>query len=143
MLRQATAADRPALERLLAAAGLPLDGLPDTHLFVAEEGGQVVGAIGFERHGSVGLLRSLVVHPDQRGAGLGAFLLESGLQEMRKAGLREAYGLTTTIAPWLARLGWQELPQSALPAALRVSKEMQGACPDTAQAFRLRLEADL
>lgn len=139
MLRPATPSDRPALERLLAAAGLPLDGLADTRLFVVEEGGGLVGAIGYERHGGLGLLRSLVVHPDHRGAGLGAFLLESGLLEMRKAGLREAYGLTETIAPWLERLGWEEMAQKDLPKDLRASKELQGACAETARAFRVML----
>jgi amino-acid N-acetyltransferase len=139
LLRPATPADQPALERLLSAAKLPLDGLADTRLFVMEDDDGLVGAIGYERHGDLGLLRSLVVDPDRRGAGLGAFLLESGLLEMRKAGLREAYGLTETIAPWLERLGWEELAQADLPTALRASKELQGACAETAKAFRLVL----
>jgi amino-acid N-acetyltransferase len=141
LLRPATPADRPALERLLASARLPLDGLADTRLFVLEEGDAIVGAVGFERHGDLGLLRSLAVDPGHRGAGLGAFLLESGLLELRRAGVREAYGLTETIASWLERLGWEELARDDLPAALRASRELQGACPDSARAFRLRLAA--
>lgn len=139
MLRKATPADRPAIERLLTDAKLPLAGLPDTSLFVVEDDDRIIGLIGFERHGDLGLLRSLVVHPDHRGAGLGDFLLDAGLQEMRRAGLQEAYGLTETIAPWLERLGWTELPQKDLPEELRASKELQGACADTAKAFRLAL----
>jgi len=141
LLRPASPADRPALDHLLASAGLPLQGLGETRLFVVEDKGQLVGAIGFEAHGSLGLLRSLVVDPAHRGAGLGAFLLEAGLAEMRRAGLHEAYGLTTTIAPWLQSLGWEEMPRSALPASLRASQELQGACPDSAVAFRLDLHA--
>ena len=139
MLRKATPADGPALQRLLGDAKLPLAGLADTSLFVVEDEDRIIGAIGFERHGDLGLLRSLVVHPDHRGAGLGDFLLDAGLQEMRRAGLQEAYGLTETIAPWLERLGWDELPQKDLPAALRSSKELQGVCAETARAFRLAL----
>jgi amino-acid N-acetyltransferase len=142
LLRAATAADRPALDRLLSSASLPLDGLVDARLFVAEEDGEVVGAIGFERHGSAGLLRSLVVDPAHRGAGLGAFLLDAGLMEMRRAGAQEAYGLTTTIAPWLRALGWTEVERSSLPKALLASRELQGACPDSAVAFRLDLAAE-
>lgn len=139
MLRKATPADRPALERLLAGSKLPLAGLAETSLYVVEDDGRIIGAIGYERHGEVGLLRSLVVHPDHRGAGLGDFLLDAGLQEMRRAGLYEAYGLTETIAPWLERLGWEELAQKDLPEELRASKELQGACSETAKAFRLAL----
>ena len=36
-----------------------------------------VGAIGLERHGSSGLLRSLVVAPSQRGRGVGGALVAS------------------------------------------------------------------
>lgn len=139
MLRAATSGDLLALRPLLTSSGLPLDGLAQTHLFVAEEGGAVVGAIGFEAYGRSGLLRSLVVHPGHRGAGLGSFLLEAGLVEMRRAGLQEAYGLTTTIAPWLKSLGWEEVPRSSLPKELLASRELQGACPDSAVAFRLDL----
>lgn len=136
MFRPAAPEDLRQVQRLLSAAGLPLAGLDQTSLFVADdESGQVIGVIGYERHGSVGLLRSLVVDPARRGAGLGAFLLESGLQEMRRAGLREAYGLTETIAPWLDHLGWTARARADLPAALQASKELQGACAESAKAF--------
>lgn len=129
------------MRRLLTAAGLPLEGLDDhkERLWVWEDGGAVVGAIGFEAYGHRGLLRSLVVDPAHRGTGLGGALLHAGLGEMRKAGLRDAYGLTTTIPDWLARLGWTEVAKDALPADLHGSMELRGACPDTARAFHVRL----
>lgn len=129
------------MRRLLADAGLPLDGLDDhvDRLWVWDDGGHVAGAIAFERYGTDGLLRSLVVDPAQRGTGLGRALLHAGLDAMRRDGVRHAYGLTTTIPDWLARLGWTELPRSALPAGLDASMELQGACPASARAFRLDL----
>lgn len=141
MLRKATTADLPAVRRLLSAAKLPLEGLDDhrERLWVWDLDGTVVGAIAYEAYGDQGLLRSLIVDPAQRGTGLGAALLQAGLAEMRRAGLRNAYGLTTTIPDWLARLGWTELPQSAVPPALHQSMELRGACPDTARAFRIGL----
>jgi amino-acid N-acetyltransferase len=138
--RPATPRDLPAVQALLSGAGLPLDGLSDCGLLlVAERAGRLVGAIGFERHGQVGLLRSLVVAPDARGAGLGAALLTAGVEAMRAAGLREAYGLTTTIPDLLRRRGWAEVPRPSLPRALLRSAELRGACPDSALAFRLPL----
>ncbi len=129
------------MRRLLAAADLPLAGV-DEHvesLWVDVEDGVVVGAIAFERYGKLGLLRSLVVDPERRGLGLGAALLDAGLRAMAKAGIHEAYGLTTTVAPWLENLGWTELSQAGLPPALVASKQLQGACPASARAFRLSL----
>ena len=138
--RSATSADRPHVRRLLHDAGLPLDGLDGVaDLFVAEDSGDVVGAIGFERHGALGLLRSLVVAPSQRGRGLGVALLAFGSARMQEEGLREAYGLTTTIPRLLLRLGWEEVPRASLPAGLNSSMELRGACPDSARAFRLSL----
>lgn len=141
LLRQASAADLPAVRRLLATADLPLDGLDDhaDRLWVWDAEGQVAGAIAFERYGTAGLLRSLIVDPTQRGTGLGRFLLQSGLDQMHAAGIRDAYGLTTTIPDWLVRLGWTEVAKDTLPPALHQSMELRGACPDTARAFHLRL----
>jgi amino-acid N-acetyltransferase len=129
------------VRRLLSAAKLPLDGLEDHkgRLWVWDLDGDVVGAIAFEHYGDKGLLRSLIVDPAQRGTGLGGALLHAGLAEMRRAGIRHAYGLTTTIPDWLARLGWTELPKEQMPPALNQSMEMRGACPDTARAFRIDL----
>lgn len=141
LLRRALAADLPAVQRLLANDHLPLDGLADhrDRLWVWVDGGRVVGAIAFEAYQSAGLLRSLIVDPAYRSTGLGRQLLHAGLAEMRAAGLRDAYGLTTTIADWLARLGWTEVPKSQLPGVLHESMELRGACPDTARAFHLHL----
>lgn len=140
--RRAAASDKPQVRALLQQAGLPLDGLDGVaDLFVVDDGDAVVGAIGFERHGSLGLLRSLVVAPSRRGRGLGVALLAFGVARMRAEGLREAYGLTTTIPDLLLRLGWGEVPRAAMPEGLNSSMELRGACPDSARAFRLSLAA--
>jgi hypothetical protein len=54
-VRRATPADLEAVERLVGAAGLPLDGLADTAVvLVAQADGVVVGAVALQRH-STGL----------------------------------------------------------------------------------------
>lgn len=142
MLRKANPADLPRVKSLLAAAKLPLDGLVDhqDRLWVLEQDGDVVGAIAFEAYRGAGLLRSLVVDPVHRGKGLGKQLIEAGLGEMRRAGMRHAYGLTTTIPGLLAKSGWTEVRKQDLPDALDESMELRGACPDTARAFHLKLQ---
>jgi amino-acid N-acetyltransferase len=143
LLRPARPSDRPAVDRLLSDAELPLAGLddPNIKLWVAVEDGSVVGAIGYEVHGRSGLLRSLIVDPRQRGKGLGKRLIHHGLRQMKKEGVSAAYGLTTTIPDLLAKLGWQEVPRPRLPTELSASQELQGACPDSARAFRVLLAA--
>lgn len=141
MLRRAASADLPAIESLLAASELPTAGVAQ-HLqttWVLVEKGTLVGCVGYEPCGPFGLLRSLAVAADHRGLGFGRTLLGAGVAEMRKPHLRQAFGLTTTIAPLLRRSGWKEIPRTALPPALMASHELQGSCPDSAVAFRLDL----
>lgn len=72
----------PALTALLAEAGLPHSDLAThlDHFVVAELDGELVGAGGFESCGEgMGLLRSFVVRPGQRGRGLGQRLLQAVL----------------------------------------------------------------
>lgn len=140
VLRPARAEDLPAVRALLEEAKLPLDGFDQAAaVWVATVRGDVAGAVAFERHANLGLLRSLVVAPKHRGTGVGKRLLVRAVRAMQAAGLSDAYALTTTIAPWLAREGWAELPQKELPAPLSASQELQGACPASAKAFRLQL----
>ncbi|MEA3190516.1 MAG: hypothetical protein QOD77_1098 [Thermoplasmata archaeon] len=142
VVRPCHPAERGDVVRLLEEAGLPLDGLDAAQdLWVATVLGRVVGAVGFERHGRVGLLRSLVVADDCRGMGIGGRLLERGVRSMRGAGLTDAYGLTTTIPALLAKKGWTELRRDQAPAALAASAESQGACPASARLFHLHLAA--
>jgi amino-acid N-acetyltransferase len=139
VLRPARPEDLAAVRALLAEAKLPLEGFGQAAVWVATVRGDVAGAVAFERHANLGLLRSLVVAPKHRGAGVGRRLLVRAVRAMQAAGLSDAYALTTTIAPWLAREGWAERPRKELPAALSASEELKGACPASAQAFHLAL----
>ncbi len=134
-IRAATPDDLDAATRLLGASGLPLAGLERTHLWLSETDGDLTGVGGFERYGTVALLRSLAVLPAGRGRGLGGALLRHLLGVLRADGVTAAYGLTTTIPEWLLRLGFQEITRDALPAALRGSEQVQGACPASAKVF--------
>ncbi|MFO1534421.1 MAG: GNAT family N-acetyltransferase [Thermoplasmatota archaeon] len=142
VLRPARKEDLAAVRALLEEADLPLDGLDAcAAVWVATVQESVAGAVAFERHGTVGLLRSLVVAPKHRSHGVGARLLVRAVRSMKAAGLTDAYALTTTIAPWLAREGWVERRRNDLPKDLSASPELQGACPEDAKAFHLSLVA--
>lgn len=117
-------------------------GVPDdlTDFLVAERDGEVIGAIGLERYGSVALLRSAVVHSLHRGARLGEQLVTALLRDARGDGLREIVLLTTTAERWFPRFGFEPIARSAVPATLKASAEFQGACSDTAIVMRLVLQ---
>jgi len=133
-IRPARQADLAAVSELLATAGLPLAGVAESfsEFVVAEADGRQVAAAGLERHGEVALLRSVVVDPAFRGAGLGASLTDRILARAREQHLTSVYLLTTTAADYFPRLGFQRIERARLPEAINASEELQGACPDTA-----------
>jgi len=142
-IRNATSADLPAVERLLSASDLPLDGVKDnfSNFVVAEDDGEIAGAIGLEEFGAVALLRSAVVSPEHRGSGVGRRLVEHLLEGAEVAGIEELYLLTTTADQYFPRFGFTRTTRSAVPDAVKASAEFQGACPDTAVVMTRRVGA--
>lgn len=138
----ATLEDLPAIEALLRANGLPVDGLGDhvACVLVARHGGVLVGCAGVEIHGREGLLRSVVTAASNRGSGLGAELVDAALALARRRGVERAFLLTTTAEGYFQRFGFARTERSSLPVPLRSSAELRGACPESAVAMRRDLE---
>ena len=137
-VRSATSRDRQAVIRLLQAAALPTDGVPATlhDFYVAEDHGRIVGAIGLELYGDDGLLRSAVVDPGVRGAGIGEALVRRVLDHARTRGVRDVYLLTTTAEHYFPRFGFQRIDRQEVPVGVQASVEFREACPASAVAMR-------
>jgi len=133
-IERALAADRDAIERLLTAAGLPLDGLEGALplAVVARDEGVIVGCAAVEQYGSVGLLRSVCVAADKRGTGLGRGLVAAVEELAAGRGIGELFLLTESAEGWFPRLGYMPSTRAAIPAALSASPELAGACPESA-----------
>jgi amino-acid N-acetyltransferase len=140
-IRNATNADLTAVEGLLSSSDLPLDGVREnfSSFVVAEDDGEIAGAIGLEEFGAVALLRSAVVAPEHRGSGVGRRLVERLLEGAEEAGIEELYLLTTTAEQYFPRFGFTHTTRSAVPEAVKASAEFQGACPDTAVVMTRRV----
>jgi amino-acid N-acetyltransferase len=133
-IRSATIQDLAAVEQLLAANGLPRDGVRENFadFLVAEDRGTIVGAIGLEKFDSAALLRSAVVSTDRRGTGLGHRLVERILARAEEAGIDEIYLLTTTAQDYFPRFGFTRGARECVPDAVKSSAEFRGVCPETA-----------
>jgi len=142
-IRNATNADLPAVEKLLSASDLPIEGVRDnfSSFLVADNDGKITGAVGLEQFGAVALLRSAVVSPEHRGSGIGRRLVERLLEGAEVAGIEELYLLTTTAEKYFPRFGFTHTTRSAVPDAVKASAEFQGACPDTAAVMTRRVGA--
>lgn len=70
--------------------------------YAGYDGGEPVGIGGLERHGSDGLLRSVVVEKSARGDDIGAARCEALETEACARGVEGPYLLTTTAAGFFA-----------------------------------------
>lgn len=99
---------------------------------VAVEEGRVVGAAAMERHGGVGLLRSVVVAPERRKSGLGGTLVRTVEQRGRAQGIGLAVLLTETAGKFFAARGYAVRRRVEAPAAVARSSEFMALCPVSA-----------
>jgi SAM-dependent methyltransferase/N-acetylglutamate synthase-like GNAT family acetyltransferase len=143
LVREARASDLDAVRALLAGADLPTEGVADQFgpsYAVAEEHGRVIAAVGIERHGAYGLLRSAVVAPSHRGKGVGEALVHERLDWSLRQSLAAVYLLTTSAADYFPRFGFQPIARDAVPAAIQATGEFSSLCPSTSTVMQLQLE---
>jgi amino-acid N-acetyltransferase len=143
LIRKANNSDLSAVENLLSASDLPLEGVRDSFsdFVVAEDHGAIAGAVGLERFGSAALLRSAVVSPDRRGTGIGRRLVERIVERARDSGVADLYLLTTTAEEYFPRFGFKRTTRADVPDAVKASAEFRGACPDTAIVMTRRVRS--
>jgi len=140
-VERAIPSDVPAVLALLAAAGLPLEGVAEALAtgVVAREGAEVLGAAAVEPFGRAGLLRSVVVAESRRGTGLGHRLVAAAEVLARGEGVEELYLLTETAADWFPKLGYAVVDREEARAAVGESVEFTMVCATTGVPMRRRL----
>lgn len=127
-------------KQLLQSSNLPVSDLgPKVMLFGEQREGQLVGIVGLERHGVVGLMRSLAVDPGHRGNGLGARLVDMLEDAALGLGVHSLFLLTTTAEPFFARRGYGRLPRDSAPAEIRQTEEFSALCPVSSAFMGKRL----
>lgn len=142
-VERASANDVPAVEALLAEADLPLAGAAEAvaglGVVARDEAGAVIGAAAVERFGASGLLRSVVVAPDRRGAGIGRALVDAAEAQAREAGIGELFLITETAEAWFPRLGYERVMREAALPAVGASVEFTMACSVSGVVMRRTL----
>lgn len=134
-IRPARPADFDAATSLLQAAGLPVTDLSAGRLddfLVASSGSRVVGFIGLEAHAGIGLLRSLVAHPDVRDRGIGRRLVAALETLARGRGIAELWLLTIDAQRYFEGRGYTVEERAAAPDAIRRTAEFTSLCPGDA-----------
>ncbi len=117
---------REALE-ILSQVDLPHDGVEEHlsgFLIARSEGGGIVGCVGLERHGELGLLRSAAVLPQCQGQWVGAKLIRELLKRAAGEGVTEVALLTTTAKDYFeSKFGFKEAERARYEKRLRNSPE--------------------
>ena len=133
-IRRATVADFDGIRALLAACGLPssdltaetLDGF---HVAIGDD--EIVGVAGLQQIGDAALLRSVAVHPQLRGSGLGSSLVDASLALAQTRSLRALYLIPNDEAAhgFFARRGFTGIERRSVPSAIRSLPEFTHLCP--------------
>jgi amino-acid N-acetyltransferase len=133
-VRAATEADLPAVEQLLTASKLPLDGVREAFdsFVVAEADHRIVGVAGLECCALHALLRSVAVDEAWRSRGLGRALVARVVSDAEARGIPALYLLTTTAEQYFPSFGFAAVTRDAVPADIRATQEFSGACPSSA-----------
>ena len=142
-LRQAQPDDWDAVQSLLLASELPVDDLGPQKLdgfLIAEDDNAMVGLIGLEVLGTVGLLRSLVVEKSARRSGLGGKLVGALESAAQTAGIAELWLLTIDAERFFQRHDFEIIDRAAAPGEIRNSDEFSTLCPGTAWLMRKSLD---
>lgn len=142
-----TPASPALLENILALlqmVNLPSEGVAEylESFLVAKNGaGHVIGCVGLERHGQIGLLRSAAVHPDYQRHKIGTRLVFSLLNQAAQEDLTDVLLLTTTARDFFAKtFGFQEVRRWRYNKALQHSPEWNLPRCSSAVLMKLKVQ---
>jgi len=141
-LRPARDEDLGAVEQLLTASGLAVDGVADAlcTFIVAESDERIVGVIGLEVCCEHALLRSTAVAPGWRDRGLGRQLVERIIAEAEARNIRALYLLTTTAERYFPTFGFVKTTRAEVPEPIRRTGEFASTTCASATVMCLTLD---
>jgi N-acetylglutamate synthase-like GNAT family acetyltransferase len=136
LIERAKSSDYPLIAELLRVTNLPLDGIEshlDNFLVIryrgkSTEGEFLVGSVGLEVYGASALLRSLAVHPDLQGHGLGTQLVNEIIKMAGAKGITHLFLLTDTAADFFEKKKFIFVTRDEVPEDMKQSVEFKSLC---------------
>lgn len=128
--------DHAAIFVLLQKVGLPPDGIEDhlkdfliiRHPEAAAGPEFLIGSIGIEVYGDSALLRSLAIHPDYQGRGLGTKLINGVIEVAKNRGITRLFLLTDTAEEYFKKKGFINVNRDQVPIDMKQSVEFTNLC---------------
>ncbi len=139
-IRAALLGDLEDVISLLIDADLNIDGVHEHvgSFVVATDDDRIVACIGAEPFPFVALLRSLVVHPDYRGRGIGRRLVRQLIDRFASRGLREFYVVTENAEGYFKKRGFKPCDRDEVHPQVLGSTEFSNAT-ESAVVMRLQM----
>lgn len=133
--------DKTAVVSLLEQVDLLTQDLPDDlpNFVIAKEDATPVGVAGLETFGSVGLLRSVAVAPNQQGKGIAPQLIGRLLEAAQAIHLHDLYLITTTADGYFTRFGFAPVSREQVPDPIQQTQQFSGLCPSSAIVMKCSL----
>ncbi|CAL8473612.1 arsenic resistance N-acetyltransferase ArsN2 [Caballeronia sp. S22] len=141
-VRPAVPRDLEAIHAVLHEHGLSTSDVTVETLngfLVAVDHKRIVGCVGVDRYGSVGLLRSLAVRLLERNDGLGHRLLVSVEKRCLADEISELWLLTTDAPNFFIGAGYRLSARNTAPDDLRATAQFASICPASAVCLRKQL----
>ncbi|VVE68191.1 Amino-acid acetyltransferase [Pandoraea pnomenusa] len=136
MIRPARVVEIQQIRALLAKCELPWEDVTESagigFLVAVATDGNIVGSVGLELSGTVGLLRSLAVAEEVRGMKIGQALVAAAEAIAREQAVDALYLLTTAASQFFARRGYEVMDRSGAPEVLQRSSQFTSICPASA-----------
>jgi amino-acid N-acetyltransferase len=123
--------DKNQIRRLLSECGLPTLYI-HRHIksfMVAKVGNRIVGVIGVEVHGRVGLLRSLCVDQSYRGQGIAKMLNAEILAYACMRKIDRLYMFTLSAEKFASKLGFHKIDKKRIPKSIRSTWQFRRLSP--------------
>ncbi|MGY5865130.1 MAG: GNAT family N-acetyltransferase [Candidatus Thorarchaeota archaeon] len=88
----------------------------------------LIGSVGLELYEESALLRSLAVHPDFQGNGLGSRLVNSIIEVAKGRGINRLFLLTDTAEDFFKKKGFKTVSRDQVPDDMKQSIEFTTLC---------------
>jgi len=131
------------LENLLLGNNLPAEDCAEQvqNFYGIFDGADLIAAGGLEPAANVALLRSVVVHEQYRGRGLGKSIIEHLIRFADSEGRESVYLLTETAGAYFENLGFKRIDRIEVPPAIASTRQFTSLCPDTASCLKMTFAA--
>jgi amino-acid N-acetyltransferase len=96
----------------------------------------LVGSVGLEIYEDSALLRSLAVHPDYQGTGLGSRLVDSIIEVAKGRGINRLFLLTDTAEDFFKKRGFVVVTRDKVPYDMKQSIEFTTLCTSSPSMMR-------